>query len=109
MNDNHIDFDRDGFIKNPDNWSIAVAEKIAEWEGIAPMSEDHWKVITTLRKLYFINHQLPVMRHICREAGLDTQGVSNLLADPKVAWRIAGLPNPGEEAKVYMETAELHD
>jgi tRNA 2-thiouridine synthesizing protein E len=47
------------------------------------------------------------MRQICREAGLSEHCVSELFIDPRLAWRIAGLPNPGEEAKVYLETSEL--
>jgi tRNA 2-thiouridine synthesizing protein E len=49
------------------------------------------------------------MRRICAEAGLEQHCVSDLLDNPQLAWRIAGLPNPGEEALAYMETAELPD
>ena len=103
----NIVFDRDGFIINPEDWSIEVAEEIAAREGIDSLSEDHWKVITALRRHYFENHQIPVMRHICRETGLAAHCVSDLLTDPGLAWRIAGLPNPGEEAKAYLVASEL--
>ncbi len=109
MNDDNINFDRDGFMKNLDDWTITAAEKIAARAGIVPMTEDHWKVITTLRRHYFENHQIPTVQHICREAGLEAHRVSDLLADPKLAWRIAGLPNPGEQAKVDPETSEPTD
>jgi tRNA 2-thiouridine synthesizing protein E len=109
MSDNEIDFDPDGFLANPDDWSVELAREIAAQAGIEPLTEDHWKVITRLRKHYLDNRQIPVMRHICREAGLETHCVSDLLVDPALAWRIAGLPNPGEEAKAYLENSEIRD
>lgn len=104
-----VEFDADGFIARENDWSIELAEEMAALKGIETLTEDHWKVITRLRQHYFNNHQVPVMRQVCREAGLEEHCVSELLTDPRRAWQIAGLPNPGEEAKVYLETSELGD
>lgn len=102
-------FDQDGYIRDPTAWDEPLAIKLAEQEGIAGLDEMHWRVIYQLRTHYFQTGSVPVMRHICRDAGLEEHCVSDLLADPRRAWRIAGLPNPGEEAKAYIETSEISD
>ncbi len=101
------EFDADGFLRSADAWSPDLASEIAAREGIGPLSADHMQVIEALRAHYMAKRTLPVMRQICAETGLEKHCVSDLLADPRRAWRIAGLPNPGEEAKAYLESAEL--
>jgi TusE/DsrC/DsvC family sulfur relay protein len=101
-------FDQDGFIRDPAGWDEPLARELAEQEGIVRLDEAHWRVIYQLRTHYFETGSVPVMRHICRDAGLEEHCVSELLTDPRRAWRIAGLPNPGEEAKAYIETSEIH-
>lgn len=107
--DQDKDFDKDGFIKDPHAWDRPLAQAIAAREGLAPLGEDHWRLIDALRRRYFETGSVPVMRHMCRDAGLEAHCVSDLLADPRRAWRIAGLPNPGEEAKAYIDTADIPD
>ncbi len=55
-----------------------------------------------MRGRYFENGSLPVMRLVCRANGLDRQKAHKLFGSCKSLWRVAGLPNPGEEAKAYM-------
>lgn len=100
-------FDEDGFIKDPQAWDRKSATAIAQRNGIQGLADDHWRVIEQLRKHYLDTGSIPVMRHICREIGLKEDCVSELLHDPMRAWRIAGLPNPGEEAKAYLESSDI--
>jgi hypothetical protein len=44
----------------------------------------------------------PSLPHACRAAGLDPLCMDRLFHNAREAWRIAGLPDPGEEAKSYM-------
>ncbi len=103
------EFDAEGYMTDPNAWNHELARSIAAREGLAPLGDDHWRFIDALRRHYFETGSVPVMRHICRDAGLETHCVSDLLSDPKRAWRIAGLPNPGEEANAYIETADVPD
>ena len=96
-------FDQDGFIKDPQAWDRESAAAIAERDGIQRLGDDHWRVLEQLRKHYFDTGSIPVMRHICREIGLNEHCVSELLHDPMRA----GLPNPGEEAKAYLESSDI--
>ena len=104
-----IHFDEEGYITKPEAWSKDLASRIAAREGIPRLDENDWLVIEHLRNHYHETGSVPVMRHICRDAGLEEHCVSDFLGNPKRAWRIAGLPNPGEEANAYMETSDIPD
>jgi tRNA 2-thiouridine synthesizing protein E len=96
------EFDADGFLVGTLDWSPAMAEVVARDEGIDRLGATHWKVIHLVRDRYFSLGALPVMRLVCRAAGLDPRQAHHLFSSCRSLWRIAGLPNPGEEAKAYM-------
>ena len=95
-------FDRDGYLVEPDGWSADLAEELARQSGIVELTAKHWEVIGIVRDGYFLIGALPVMRLVCRAAGLDPSRAHELFSSCSSLWRIAGLPNPGEEAKAYM-------
>ena len=95
-------FDGDGFLEQPERWTPALAEQIAADEGLSTLDAKHWQVIQLVRERYFAIGALPVMRLICRAAGIEPGRAHRLFPSCRSLWRIAGLPDPGEEAKVYM-------
>lgn len=95
-------FDPDGFLNNPSMWSDELANQIAEHDGLAPLTERHWQVIRHIRDRYFRVGGVPVMRLVCRATGLQKDEIHGLFGGCLTIWRIAGLPNPGEEAKAYL-------
>lgn len=96
-------FDEDGFMINPRLWDEDLAKLIAEADGLGVLTTDHWRVIYYLREHFLKFHTIPVMRHVCWVTHQDQHCVPDLFGnDAREAWRIAGLPNPGEEAKTYM-------
>jgi tRNA 2-thiouridine synthesizing protein E len=95
-------FDEDGFLINTDAWSFETARLMAEIDGIGSLGPDHLAVIAYLREMYMQSGGLPVMSRICRSLNLAKHGVHTLFGSCRIAWRIAGLPHPGEEAKTYM-------
>jgi len=95
-------FDEEGFLYDPLVWDEAMAQRIAAQDGLAPLTETHFKVLHYLRDRYLRLGGLPVMRLVCRANDLDREGVNRLFGGCRGAWRTAGLPNPGEEAKTYM-------
>lgn len=95
-------FDVDGFLVRSEQWTPGLAEQIAAQEGLEALSAKHWEVIHLVRERYFSISALPVMRLICRNAGLDPSTAHRLFSSCRSLWRIAGLPDPGEEAKAYM-------
>ena len=96
-------FDPDGFLAAPEFWTPERAMRIARLDGIPELTPKHWEVINHVRKQFFDHGSLPVMRLVCRAAGLDRHKAHTLFSGCRSLWRVAGLPNPGEEAKSYMD------
>jgi len=42
------------------------------------------------------------LSHVCHLTGQSADCMQHLFPNPREAWRVAGLPNPGEEAKAYL-------
>jgi tRNA 2-thiouridine synthesizing protein E len=95
-------FDEDGLIRDFASWSESLGETLAQDTGIGQLTEAHWKVIRAMREHYTNVGGALSMHRICRDAGIERQQVNELFGYCLVAWRVAGLPNPGEEAKAYL-------
>lgn len=95
-------FDEDGLIREFSLWSESLAEAIAEDAGIGSLTAAHWKVVRALREHYAKLGVAPAMHRVCHDAGIERQQVNDLFGYCLIAWRIAGLPNPGEEGKSYL-------
>jgi len=96
-------FDRDGFLLPGVPWNETLARQLASASGLPALTDDHWRVLEYMRAHYCSVRALPVTHTLCRELGLGEHCVEKLFGnDLKRPWRIAGLPNPGEEAKAYM-------
>lgn len=94
-------FDEDGFLTDPGSWNEEIARSIAVKEGIRELRDEHWAIIRLLRDKY-IAGGLPAVSHVCHVNNFENDCLPDLFQNVKTAWRIAGLPNPGEEAKAYM-------
>jgi len=95
-------FDEDGFLLDPEIWNRQLAETLAEQEGVSPLGAAHWRVIDFVRGHYDRLQAIPPIRSICRSSELSADEARSLFGGCLQVWRIAGLPNPGEEAKAYM-------
>ena len=96
-------FDEDGFILEPDLWTETLAENIATDLNIKQLTPAHWQIIKLVREKHLTLGSILPMRTICRKTGLERDAVKGLFGGCKNLWRVAGLPNPGEEAKTYMD------
>jgi tRNA 2-thiouridine synthesizing protein E len=95
--------DADGFLSDPEIWNDDLAKVIARNDGLPELTPDHWAIIHALREHYQrFGKAPPAFSHLCKEHDLGKHCVENLFRSEREAWRIAGLPNPGEEAKTYM-------
>jgi dissimilatory sulfite reductase related protein len=99
-----------GFLRDPMRWNAQMAADVAHQLGIGELAVDHWRVIEHLRTGWLTEHRLPVQRLLCRDLALDDQAcVTSLFGGLIEAWKVSGLPDPGEEARVYMEDMERAD
>jgi dissimilatory sulfite reductase related protein len=91
-----IGLDKDGFMLDPQAWDEQVAAAIAGEEGVAAMSDTHWKIVNFIRG-YWQQHDLaPPVRLICKEVGVSVRDIYKLFTSgpARGACRIAGLPKP---------------
>lgn len=99
-------FEPNGFLADTDSWNEGLARAIAENLGIGTLTDAHWAVVGYLRCHYLNEGTLPWEAHVCRALGLDKGCIHSLFGGPFTAWLVAGLPNPGEEARTYMLNLE---
>jgi tRNA 2-thiouridine synthesizing protein E len=97
-----LPLDADGFLIDPEFWNAGMARALARMDDLGPLTKDHWAIIYYLREHRMTYGAIPPMSQICRTHGMDKHAVRNLFGSCREAWRIAGLPNPGDEALSYM-------
>ncbi|WPL18246.1 Sulfurtransferase TusE [Thiorhodovibrio winogradskyi] len=100
------DLDERGFVRDPEHWNAALAELLAQTHGIT-LTDAHWRAIASLRQDYLATANLPVERTICAALNLMPDCLARLFGGPLSAWMIAGLPDPGVEARTYLENMEV--
>ncbi|MBT9567937.1 MAG: TusE/DsrC/DsvC family sulfur relay protein [Thiobacillus sp.] len=107
MNPNAVEdldllFDKDGFFTDPDQWDLALAQRLATAEGLGELDDIQQALLETLREHFEQSGAVTALSHICHLNGQEPDCLHQLFRSPRQAWRIAGLPNPGEEAKAYL-------
>jgi len=102
-----IAIDEDGFLVRPEDWTEKVARVIASREGIAELTEDKLDILRFLRAYYEKHQFFPIIRSICKNVRQPKTCVTEQFMDPVKAWKIAGLPNPGEEVILFKSWEPL--
>ncbi|GAA5523658.1 sulfurtransferase TusE [Microbulbifer aestuariivivens] len=97
-----IPLDKEGYLRRLDDWSPAVAEYMANAEGIE-LTEAHWQVLNLLQDFYRQFELSPAMRPLVKYVGQQLgaeKGRSIYLmqlfppSPARIASKIAGLPKP---------------
>lgn len=97
-----IQFDDEGYLISRYDWSETLASVLAEKEGITHLTEKHWQVINYIRDYFSRLNAMPPPRIVCRHLGFEGHDIKNMFGSCLAVWRIAGLPNPGDEVKAHM-------
>lgn len=95
-------FDEYGLLRDAGDWSPELAQELAEQLGTGPLTERHWAFLTALRDYYGRFSAPPPPHKVCHDLRLSRNCAHELFDTCLNAWRIAGLPDPGEEAKAYL-------
>jgi len=96
INGKTIEMDGDGFMLEPQLWNEELAILIAKEDAIQELTENHWAVITIIRRSFEKTGMAPMIRSICKETGLKLRDIYELfpLGPARGACRVAGLPKP---------------
>lgn len=97
--------DENGLLYDPSEWNEDVALELAQRVGIDKLSDEHWQAIFALRDYHKEFGVAPAMGSICRALDKDGSWIHSLFATCLNAWIVSGLPNPGEEAKTYLNNS----
>jgi tRNA 2-thiouridine synthesizing protein E len=91
-----IDRNDEGFFTDPMQWNRSMAPELAAAEGIAELTDDHWKVIELMRREYAEKGTGPTVRLLGRISGLPVKRLYELFpkGPAKVAAKVAGIPKP---------------
>lgn len=91
-----FEVDEDGFLQDTSKWTDDVARGLATTEGIAQLTEDHWKVIRYLRDYYQKFNVAPPIRMLTKQTGFQLKYIYQLFptGPAKGACKLAGLPKP---------------
>jgi tRNA 2-thiouridine synthesizing protein E len=91
-----IEVDEDGFMDDPSAWNEEIAKALATTEGVADLSERHWKLVHYLRDYYLKFGIAPMIRKLCKETGFSLKEVYELFPSgpAKGACKVAGLAKP---------------
>lgn len=91
-----LQLDADGHLAHRADWSPELASELARVEGIPQLTDDHWKVMNYMRKIFEAEGDAPSIRRLTKESGIDTKQLYTLFpkGPAKKAAKIAGLPKP---------------
>jgi tRNA 2-thiouridine synthesizing protein E len=86
----------EGFMTNPAEWDKDIATEIAKEEGIAELTDAHWKVIEYCRAEGAKSGKAPTLRQITTGTGISTKELFGLYpkGPAKKVARISGLGKP---------------
>ena len=102
VNGEIVQLDKQGFLKDLNQWNEQVAIVLAENEGIV-LNDGHWQVVKLLRDFYQQFEVSPAMRplvkYTAQRLGKEKGNSMYLLklfpgSPAKIAAKISGLPKP---------------
>jgi len=102
-----INHDDDGFLVNIEDWNETAANALAEREGVGTLTKDQLDVLKFMREYYKKYNFFPILRHVCKNVHQPKNCVNEEFMNPVQAWKIAGLPNPGDEVNMFKSWEPL--
>jgi len=99
-----VELDRNGYVANVNAWNESIAAAIAKKEGIKKLTDEHLEIVRFLRNYYMKFNSFPLLKLVCTNLHKPGSCMTKpFKMDPVKAWKIAGLPQPSEEAIVYLQ------
>lgn len=97
-----VEVDDEGYLVRFDDWNEKVACALAEREGVNELTPEKIEILRFMRGYYKLYHSFPLLQAVCRNIHQPRECVREEFMEPLKAWKIAGLPKPGEEAVAYL-------
>ena len=96
VGDRTIELDSSGFLLQLVDWDSEVAEVLAQRVSLAPLSEEHWRVIRYVREYHAQHRVAPPIRAIAKRTRLRVSRLNELFPSScrECMCLVAGLPQP---------------
>jgi TusE/DsrC/DsvC family sulfur relay protein len=101
-----VPVDAEGYLEHFDDWNDAVARELARREGVGPLSDDKLASLRFIREHYRKFNFFPIVRAVCRNVHKPKDCVQEDFLNPLIAWKLAGLPHPGEPIISLLEAGQ---
>jgi TusE/DsrC/DsvC family sulfur relay protein len=102
-----IDIDEDGFLVDFEKWDEKTAQALAAKEGLKELKEEQMDILKFLRYYYKKYNFFPILRHVCKNVHQPKDCFNEQFINPVQAWKVAGLPNPGDEVRMFKSWEPL--
>ncbi|MCB1049652.1 MAG: TusE/DsrC/DsvC family sulfur relay protein [Acidobacteria bacterium] len=92
---NKVGMDNEGFLLNPQDWTMELGQELAAQLGI-DLSPTHWRLINFAREDYANQGQSPGLRRMAQQSGVTMKEIYQLFpkGPGKLVAKIAGIPKP---------------
>ena len=87
--------DDEGYLLQPETWTVDIAQSIAQGEVAGDLSDDHWKIIDCLRQYYLEFNTVIPARMLVQRTGISLRRIQELFPSgfARGACKVAGIPS----------------
>ncbi len=91
-----VEVDAEGFLKDPNQWTEALADEIARANGVEELTDRHWQVVRFMRETFLTTGTAPTIRTLGKVSGVPVKELYQLFpkGPAKLAAKIGGIPKP---------------
>jgi TusE/DsrC/DsvC family sulfur relay protein len=91
-----IPISEQGYLERFNDWDETVAGELARREGVGVLTDDKLAALRFIRQHYQKFNYFPIVTSVCKQIHRAKECVQEDFINPLLAWKIAGLPEPGE-------------
>jgi len=101
-----IAVDEEGYLVNFDDWDDAVATALAGREGLPDLTGDKLAALRFIREYYKKYNYFPILNAVCKNIHKPKNCVQEDFINALLAWKLAGLPMPGEPITSLLKAGQ---
>ena len=101
-----VALDEEGYLVNFDEWDDIVASVLAGREGLGELTGDRLAALRFIRTYYKKYNFFPILNAICKNIHKPKDCVQEEFLNALAAWKLAGLPRPGEPIISLLEAGQ---
>lgn len=97
----NVAVDEQGYLVNFEEWNEGIALLLAAQEGVGELTSDRLDMLRFMRTYYREHHFFPIIRSICKKVHKPKECFVEQFMPSPDRWKIAGLPNLGDEVALF--------